>query len=647
MDTMPLALKLHPVIGYWGYGKQANLEQQLTSVLGKLHESKPGEGKISETSVRRCGRSSTSELPHSSAEACVWGVALGPHQADGIISANVIAVLSASGLACHADTSFPDAWATVGDHHFCLEREPFGHTPLYWTQVGQVLWFASRLSLLLPFVEQPQISLPAAYGYSCFSYVPTPLTPIAQIQSIAAGMKQTWIAAEASKTLLAPIAERSLEWQEAPNQIQDEAIAVAELRSLLEEAVERQVTDLDAEPVGVLLSGGLDSSIVAALLVKFGLKVRAYTLDFGVAALAEYPYAEQVAAFLNIPLVKVDASPRRIRQALLPTAQALDLPFGDGVTVPLFLLMQAASQDVQVIFNGEGGDQLFAGWTNKPLIAASLYQTAHPVEETFDRQYLRTFHRLWGYEKQIFQPDALTQLAAIKPQGWLQDALNPGFATALLHRLRRATLMLKGAQNIHPRATNLGMAHGLRVRSPFCDLPLAQWSFQLSGALHLQAACEKYILKRAVESWLPAEIVWRQKRGMGVPLTSWCLNELWHELGSWLNPDRLRTQGIWQPHIAATIAAGKLGTLQNRRLGESLWLLLMWQVWHQAVLGTTSRSTSFDHPFWLPSCLGRQCLAFNRRLSHGRHANPAPHASFFPGSCRNATRHLWLTAVCL
>ncbi|HEY9894845.1 MAG TPA: asparagine synthetase B family protein [Candidatus Sericytochromatia bacterium] len=609
--AIPLqVLKGHQVIGYWGFGTQADLEQRLTSTLRQLGEP------FGEKTVRRCGRSpQTEHTQHTAtkdAVTCVWGAVYWGWQPSDCdrLPKGTIAALSASGLGQRSSKT-SDAWARVDDQHFHLGREPFGHVPLYWTQVEQVLWFASRLSLLLPLVEAPQISLPAAYGYSCFSYVPTPLTPIAQIHSIAAGTEQSWIADADSQTLLAPSVTRSMEWQEAPEQIQEETLAVAELRSLLKDAVARQITDLNDEPVGVLLSGGLDSSIVAALLVEAGVKVRAYTLDFGTDS-SEYPYAAQVAAFLNIPLVKVDASPRRVRQALRATAQALDLPFGDGVTVPLFLLMQAASQDVQVIFNGEGGDQLFAGWTNKPLIAADIYRSTHQAKETFDRQYLRTFHRLWGYEDQLFQPDLAAQLTTIMPEDWLQDALNPAFSTTLLHRLRRATLMLKGAQNIQPRATNLGMAHGLQVRSPFCDLPLAQWSFQLSGTLHLQAACEKYILKRTVEPWLPPEIVWRQKRGMGVPLNSWCFNELWQELGVWLQPDRLRKQGIWQPHVAARIAAGTFGTLQGRRIGESLWLLLMWQVWHDTALGQVLPAFSLDHPFWLPSLLGRLYLQLQR-----------------------------------
>jgi Asparagine synthase (glutamine-hydrolyzing) len=147
------------------------------------------------------------------------------------------------------------------------------------------------------------------------------------------------------------------------------------LQNLLKDAVERQISDLNSsETVGVFLSGGLDSSVVAALLVKAGVKVRAYTLDFGEAGIPEYPWAEQVAYSLKIPLVKVDARPHRIKQVLHSAVKALDLPFGDGVTVPLYLLNEAASQETDLVFNGEGGDQLFAGWTNKPLIAAGIYQ---------------------------------------------------------------------------------------------------------------------------------------------------------------------------------------------------------------------------------------------------------------------------------
>ncbi|MEA5617601.1 asparagine synthetase B family protein [Cronbergia sp. UHCC 0137] len=550
-------LGLSNFIGYWGFGCWEELEEWLTQ--------------------RRRG-----------AERGIKNELVGNIFKGGVEN------LSYAGISASGISGFTDAWVSLNDC-LILTREPFGRVPLFWTQVEEIIWFSSQLQLLLLILEQPQISISGLYGYSCFSYLPSPLTPVNQVFVVPAGTEMLW-KQESGKVSL-PQSRNIYSWSESGERLNDEVTASNQLQVLLKASVESQIVDLHDQPVGVFLSGGLDSSVVAALLVQAGVNVRAYTLDFGEEGIPEYPYAEQVAAFLKIPLVKVDASPRSIKKALVSTVQALDLPFGDGVTVPLYLLNQAASQETQVVFNGEGGDQLFAGWTNKPLIAAGVYQSG---EETFIQQYLRTFHRLWGYEAQVYQPEIYAQIQGLNAEEWLLDAFDP-FLSSLMNRLRRASLMLKGAQNIHPRATALGFAHGLGVRSPFCSLPLAEWTFQLSGELCLQAACEKYILKRAVENWLPPEIVWRQKRGMGVPLTSWCLNDFWHDLGDWLNPGILNDEGYFSPHIAAQIVTGELGgAFQGRRVGEILWLLIMWQLWSSHVFGAKIGKKSLNHPFWLP-----------------------------------------------
>ncbi|MGB3789427.1 MAG: asparagine synthetase B family protein [Phormidesmis sp.] len=511
--------------------------------------------------------------------------------------------LSASGI--HHQK---DAWVNAQRDRLTLEREAFGRVGLYWVQSEQAIWFASRWQWLLPLVK-PAIDVSGLYGYSCFSYVPTPLTPVEQIAAIPAGTEKFWQFDEQGQ--LCSKDRDCTQWQQPFEQLDDEQEAIAQLQSLLMSSVSKRISDLSSdEPVGVLLSGGLDSSIVAALLVQAGMKVRAYTLDFGEYGVSELPYAQQVARSLGIPLTLVDASPKRIKQAMVPAIQALDLPFGDGVTVPLFLLSQAASQETRIVFNGEGGDQLFAGWTNKPLIAARLYQAEHPTrEQPLIQQYMSTFHRLWGYEQQAFQPDTLAQVQKLRPEQWIEDALSSPTVSAFMHRMRRASVMLKGAQNIHLRATNLAFSQGLSVRSPFCDLPLARWTFRVSGELFLQGSCEKYILKRAVEDWLPAEIVWRRKRGMGVPMTPWCIGEWRRSLGSWLNPDRLQAEGHWQPDLAAKIAFGEFsGMIQGRRIGEILWLLIAWELWRSHVLKDPASQgvyRSLRHPFWLPNQLRR------------------------------------------
>ncbi|MDY6898526.1 MAG: asparagine synthetase B family protein, partial [Cyanobacteriota bacterium] len=498
-----------------------------------------------------------------------------------------------------------DAVIKFVDKRLILSRDCFGRVPLYWYRKQQVIWFASRLQLLLPVLDSPQVSIPGFYGYNCFSYVPNPLTPVENVFTVPAGCEIVWEVNQNHQIQnIKNYQKQNLyqylyQWKEADNLISVENTAILQLQGLLKNAIHRQLNYLSNKPdeeVGVFLSGGLDSSIIAALLVQAGVKVKAFALDFGEYGISELPFAEAVATHLQIPLIKVDATPKRIKSAIKATVKALDLPFGDGVTVPLYLLFQAASKETEIIFNGEGGDQLFAGWTNKPLIAAGIYNS-----DNFNQQYLRTYHRLYGYEAQSFQSELYGQIRDINPEAWISEALNPEFTKNILARLRRASLMLKGAQNIHPRATNLGNAFNLRVRSPFCDLELAEWCFTLSGELCLQGNTEKYILKRAVESWLPSEIVWREKRGMGVPLNSWCFGELWGEISKRLNIGVLKTEGFYQEDIVRKILAGEIGgQIRQRRIGEVLWLLLMWEMWRVEVFGEKTEGRVFDYRLlWL------------------------------------------------
>lgn len=552
-------------IGYWGHGFPQGLNTILSRVTGEKD----------------------TKVFNVNGEKFIAGISyIGAEKAPPTIDNTIIASLSASGI-----SNTIDAWIKLENNQLILGREPFGRVSLYWAKIGKVIWFASNFKLLLPITYEASISIAGFYGYTCFSYVPTPLTPVENIFAVPAGTEQIFLEPEIQ------IQRNCYSWRENSIKIEDKNEAITQLQTLLKNAINRQIIDLNSEPVGVFLSGGLDSSIVAALLVQAGIKVRAYTLDFGKNSFSEWEYAEKVAQHLDIPLMKVSVTPKLIKSALLDTVKALDLPFGDGVTVPLYLLCQTAAQEVSVIFNGEGGDQLFAGWTNKPIIAAAVYNR----QENFIQKYMQTFHKLWGYEQKTFQPQIYEKIKNISAEKWIEFALDEGFCTGLIHKLRRASLILKGAQNIHPRATNLAFANGLVVRSPFCDLELAEWTFQVPGEFNLKGSNEKYILKKAVESWLPPEVVWREKRGMGVPLSYWCLNELWSEIRQWLNPEVLQAEGRFISDIAITIIQGKLGgQIRNRRVGEILWLLMIWEIWRVTILGESTISNSGYNPLLLP-----------------------------------------------
>lgn len=475
----------------------------------------------------------------------------------------------------------------ISDRSLELYREPFGRTELFWNANSGVVWFSSRLDLLTQVLKIREVNTQALYLYTCFSYIPTPLSAITQVHSVVAGERLIFSPHDPT-----PRQNSGTDWRYESSPLSEER-AISRLQELLKEAIEALTPK--QKRCGVFLSGGLDSSVTAALLRQRGIRPIAYTLDFGAYGVPEIEYAQAVADHLGLELRRVSASPDKISSRLRKTARALDQPYGDGVTVGLYLLGEAARRDgCEVVFNGEGGDQLFAGWTNKPLIASEVYGRA----ESRYQEYLRTFHRFCGMERRVFSENALSQILDIDPIDWLRDALD--FKADLLTSLRRANLKLKGAQNIQPRATKLAHAHDLDARSPFCYEPIAEMLSGCTGNLLLRGSCEKYLLKRAVEHLLPREVVWREKRGMGVPLTALLLGPLWRRLCRLLDPKVLREEGRFRPDLALELATGRLsGQTQGRRIGEMLWLLLVWQVWRSEVLKEDLK-LPFYNSFWLP-----------------------------------------------
>jgi asparagine synthase (glutamine-hydrolysing) len=443
-----------------------------------------------------------------------------------------------------------------------VQVDPFGLAPCYYRQAGPDPRHSHHLA---SFRRSEPLDPAAILQYLCCSYVLGPRTIFSGTSQIRPG-----------SVLTADGGLRDPEpWTEQATAQTDERDLVSQLRELLRCSV-RNCLAGESE-VGVFLSGGLDSSLVAALLCEAGAKVHLFALDFGAPWNAELEFARQVAEQLRRPLRVVPAGPREISGSLNPTAAALEQPFGDPVTVPLYLLGRAASDYCRTIFNGEGGDQLFGGWANKPMIAAEAYAGA-----SYDRleAYMATFHRFWGSTATLLTADALQATRGSDPREPVRAALEAPRCHSLLHRLRAANLAIKGAYNIAPRAVQLGTACGLRVCAPFFDRTLADWTFSLPPEVFLQGACEKYVLKQASD-FLPEEVVWREKRGMGVPVTEWLLGPLKRETGCRLSRGRLKRDGWFRPEAIEALRRGEdiEGEIRGRRVGEKLWLLLMLHAW--------------------------------------------------------------------
>ncbi len=451
-----------------------------------------------------------------------------------------------------------------------LLRDPFGVRSLYYVQHAGTFYFATELKQLLAVREIPAaVACDALHMYLTFSFVPGERTPIQGVRRLLPGHRLTLRAGEVS---ISPYFELREEIAEV-----SQAEAARRVWRLGRRAVKKRLVE---ERVGLYLSGGIDSAAVGVWLKELGAEVQAFTLDFGEASV-EREEAEAAARALGFPLERVPASGAELAPCLDQLVYALDLPFGDAVTGPHWLLGRAArAAGLTATFNGEGGDQLFGGWTSKPMVAAAVY--GGYGGESPEQQYLKSYHRFYGLEDQLYTPEFAERVGpAGKRRALISRYLGGDHAETLLNRVRLTDIALKGSQNILPRAERTSNAHGLDLRVPLFDRELAVASFTLPTSLKLHGACEKYVLKLALQNHLPKELVWRRKYGMSVPITDWVQGPLRPWIDELLSDASLRARGWFRPEFVRELRAGHdvSNETRRRRLGEKLWALAMLEAW--------------------------------------------------------------------
>lgn len=455
-----------------------------------------------------------------------------------------------------------------------LARDPFGKRSVYYTVVDGALWFATELKQLL---AAPGLAVAldhaAVHKFLTFSFVPGEATPVEGVRRLLPGYVLTFREGRVETRPWFALEERIEPVEPGP--------AAKTLWRLGREAVARRLTP--GARVGLYLSGGIDSSAVGLWLKELGADVTAFTLDFG-AASVEREEATAVARHLGLPLTVVPVDPVELARHLDEILWRLDMPYGDPVTAPQWLLGRAArAAGLDVVWNGEGGDQLFGGWTSKPMVAAAVYGGSHaePDEATPEQQYLKSYHRFYGIEHELYAPALAEKITPGVRRRVIQRFLGTDRAQSFLNRVRLTDLSLKGSQNILPRAERMAAAHGLDVRMPFFDRRLAAWSFTLPTSLKLHGACEKYVFKLALQGKLPDAIVWRRKFGMSVPVTDWVLGPLRPVVEDLLSDDAVRRRGLFDVGFVRALREGRdvASETRRRRLGERLWVLLVLEAW--------------------------------------------------------------------
>ncbi|WP_327267351.1 asparagine synthetase B family protein [Streptomyces sp. NBC_01218] len=497
---------------------------------------------------------------------------------DGELLLRMWAVLGAEGVAL-AEGMF--VLAVLDGTDLVLIRDHLGARTVFYAR-AQGAWAASTSLRALrrwPALGT-SVNLAAVRSFLTFAYLPGEETLLTGVREVLPGrVLRLSPDGSVSQTVHWEPTER-LDTSGAEGR-QDRVLA---LRSLLEDAVACRLPE--ARPVAVLLSGGVDSSLVTALAAKLHSRpVRTYSISFGDELPNELGYSGMVAAHCGTDHRVLNVSGTTVAARLAEAAALLDSPVGDPLTVPNLLLAEAVADDgATVVLNGEGGDPVFGGPKNLPMLVQEMQREAGaPWDEDRATAYLRSYRKCWTDLPVLLTPRALDALRdAPLPQRFVEPYLlagprSPYRMEGLLNQLLHCNVRTKGSHHILTKVERLTSSQGIEGRAPLFDRRVVDHAFAVPAGDKLRGTVEKWILKEAVRDLLPGTVVDRPKSGMRVPVQQWLTGPL-RDLGNdlLLGPEA-RRRGLFRQDTIRTWMKGE-GTLLPRQ-GGKLWLVLTLELW--------------------------------------------------------------------
>jgi asparagine synthase (glutamine-hydrolysing) len=456
-----------------------------------------------------------------------------------------------------------------------LLRDPCGGRTLYHaTGADGSRWFAARARTLAKSpVVGPDLSLPALRDYLTCAFVPRARTLRRDVFELRPGF-----------SLVLPAGRHENYWtpEESLTDAADAPLETyaARLRPILDDAVRRNLPPED--PVGASLSGGVDSSLVVALAAKErgGANLRTYSLHFGPGYANELAFSDLVAAHCGTKHTVLEFPIALIQKHLEETHALLDDPIGDPLTVPNFLMARHAAREVGVLLNGEGGDPIFGGPKNGPMLLNELYE--EPTDAARIDAYFRSYQKCYDDLPRLLTPEVIAALQKEPPQETLLTPFlgDEAVMRHYLNRLMQINVALKGADQILTKINNLTSAVGLLGRSPLFDVRVAEAGFAIPPVYKREAAEEKTVLKRAVADVLPPAILTRPKSGMLVPVQKWFREDLNRYARGML----LSRQARIRPYLRQDVIQEWLEYRPTPypRQGVKLWLVLALELWLRA-----------------------------------------------------------------
>ena len=487
-----------------------------------------------------------------------------------------------------------------------LARDPLGIKPLYYANHRGELLFASELRSLLRFPGfKPGLDPSSINKYLAFGYIPAPSTAYAGVRKLEPGQMVVW----------SPAGRRTEYFWDLP--IEDNPVGAGTFdesaeatRDLLREAVRYQLRS-DVE-VGILLSGGIDSSAVAALAAPLaGRKLHSFSIGFQEASYNELPYAEMVARKVGTEHHHQTLTPADVVGALPQIYRGLDEPLGDASLVPTWFLSRLAATKVKTVLGGDGGDELFAGYPSfqAHLLMERLSFLPVGVRDAINHliQRMPVSHNYKSIPFLLAQfLKGLGLPAEIRFLLWMgacgnaerRDLLAPEVRNELhrhnafedVTRLAYRSGLSGGLERIFYLCTKLylqecvlmkvdraSMAHSLEVRVPFLDIDLVTHAFSLRADYKLRGRQTKLILKEALKNDLPPAILQRKKAGFAMPVAAW----LQQDLKSWAqdltDTSLIQSTGVLDPVAVRRMTEEHLNRRADHR--RSLWSVLAFLAW--------------------------------------------------------------------
>jgi asparagine synthase (glutamine-hydrolysing) len=476
-----------------------------------------------------------------------------------------------------------------------LARDRFGIKPLYYDSEGGLLSFASELKAL----PRGEVDLDALEAFLTFNSIPAPLSIWRGTLKLPAGHLLVW------EGKGEPRLERFARPAPVPaGEVRNgkESELAEELRARLRDSVRAHlVADV---PVGILLSGGVDSGALAALAaLESGERVQTFSIGFEEGSFDELSEARKVAKRYDTNhhelVLKPDAA------ELLPKlAAAFDEPFADSSALPTYLVSELASRHVKVALSGEGGDELFGGYYTyvadllaprvgplagaiRPLVEALPSSSRRTSFDYKAKRFVRAAHlppleRHHAF-KEILSPEARAELLAHGRRGSADplDAYRARYeeteGAEPLARLQDVDLGIYLVDDLLVKTDRASMAHSLEARVPYLDEVVAGFALALPTRLKVRGLAKKRLLRKAVAPLLPHSVVYGKKRGFSIPAAAWLRGPLVPFAREVLSAETVRRQGYFSPETVTRLLEDHIAGRED--LSRQLWGLLSFTLW--------------------------------------------------------------------